>query len=696
MDLSTPISKVSRVGTKHRERLQKLGIRTVGDLLYHFPHRYEDFSRISSVSSLEPYEKNTVLVRVEEISQERTARRNIPLTRAVLRDKTGSVEAIWFKQPYLARSFREGEMLFLSGKVERYKGNPVFISPSYEKVRGRRIAPTHTARIIPVYPETEGLSSRFLRSIIKPILKNTELVAVETLPEEIIREKELMPLAQALREIHFPRSTEKANEAQRRFSFERVFLLQLMLLKKKMSLAREKGVAVRIDLEEVRELIETLPFDLTDAQRKAAWHILKDMEKESPMNRLLEGDVGSGKTIVALIAALATIKAGHQAVFMAPTEVLSRQHFEEAAKLLWRFKVDVGLLTGKKDLIRSKKLKGDVLETSREKLIEKCRKGEMDLLIGTHALIEDKVKFKDLALVILDEQHRFGTKQRSKLCLKEKSRLPNLLSMTATPIPRTLALTLYGELDLSVIDEMPRKRKKVETRIVPPKQREEIYDFIKKEIEEGKQAFFICPRIEEDEKEEMKTVEEEKERLEKEVFPDLSVEALHGKMKGTEKEDIMRRFRAGKIDILVSTSVIEVGIDIPNATVMVIEGAERFGLAQLHQFRGRVGRGESQSYCFLFPGSWSEKTSRRLKALLSSENGFELAERDLELRGPGDFLGKRQWGMPDFTMNALKDRSQVEEAREAAKRILEEDPDLKGYPLLQKRVEAIRKRIHLE
>ena len=419
------------------------------------------------------------------------------------------------------------------------------------------------------------------------------------------------------------------------------------------------------------------------------------------MNRLLEGDVGSGKTVVATIAALMAIKAGYQVAFMAPTEILSKQHFDEVSKLIWRFKVDVGLLTGKKDCIRSQRLKGDIAQISREKLLQRAHEGNLGLLIGTHALIQDKVKFKNLALVVLDEQHRFGVEQRANLCSGKGKTIPHLLSMTATPIPRTLALTVYGDLSLSIIDEMPKERKKVITKLVSPKKRKDAYLFIEEEIKKGRQAFFICPRIEEKENNsiawsEVKTVEKEKERLKKEVFPSFKIGMLHGKMKSMEKEKIMRDFKNKKIDILVSTSVVEVGIDIKNASVMVIEGAEMFGLAQLHQFRGRVGRGEFQSYCFLFTNSRKEKTRNRMKALVESENGFDLAEKDLQLRGSGDFLGKRQWGVADFTMEALKDKLLVEEAREEAKKIVSEDRKLKKYPLLLERINSLEKKLHLE
>jgi ATP-dependent DNA helicase RecG len=694
MNFSTSISNLPYVGPAYQKRLDKLKIKTVGDLLFHFPLRYEDLSKKSSISSISRRGKYTVIGEVEDVTSGKTSRRKFTFSQITIKDPS-LISAVWFNQPYLVRNFREGEKVLLSGNVEYFNGELQFVNPFYEKIKN-----DSSLKIMPVYPETEGVSSKWLRFIIKSALSKIKIT--ETLPEEVLKGNSLYSLEQALREIHFPSSAVSAKKAQKRFSFERLFLLHLFVLKQKIALLEEKSISIPVDIEKVQELVSKLPFQLTDGQKKASWQILKDIEKNVPMNRLLEGDVGSGKTIVAVIASLAVIKAGHQVAIMAPTEVLAKQHFDEIAKLLWQFKIDIGLLTGKKDKLRSKKLKGDTLEISKEKLIEKAKTGEVDLLVGTHSLIQDKVKFKSLALVILDEQHRFGVEQRARLCLKKDSGVPHLLSMTATPIPRTLALTLYGDLNLSIIKEMPKERKKIITKLISPKKRIHAYSFIKKEIEKGRQAFFICPKIEESKSgkktawSDLKSVEEEKERLEKEVFPEFKIGMLHGKMKSSEKEKIMKDFRNKKTDILVSTSVIEVGIDIKNATVMVIEGAEMFGLSQLHQFRGRVGRGEFQSYCFLFTNSSNLKTKKRLEALLTSKDGFELAEKDLEIRGPGDFLGKRQWGSADFTMDALKDIELIEETREAAKTLLEKDPLLKNYSVLERRVSTLKQKLHLE
>jgi ATP-dependent DNA helicase RecG len=497
-------------------------------------------------------------------------------------------------------------------------------------------------------------------------------------------------------------------------------LIELRALKERMKLKKEKAINVPIDLETIQKFVKSLPFQLTSAQKKSAWQILKDMEKQMPMNRLLEGDVGSGKTIVSMMAVLNTIKNKHQAALMAPTEILAKQHYKTFNDFLKGFKVSIGFLTGKEYRLNNKKIE-------RKKLLEKIEKGEVDFLIGTHSLVQGsdplkkqltpKVKFNSLALVIIDEQHRFGIEQRARLAKgtdPNKKIIPHLLSMTATPIPRTLALTIYGDLDVSLIDELPKGRKKVITRIIPPEKRKEAYGFIKKEVKKGKQVFVICPRIEPSKKHqdeistendfiektpdlyEIKAVKKEYEKLSKDIFPDLRIAMLHGKMKAEEKEKTMKSFKKGSIDILVSTSVVEVGIDIPNASVMMIEGSEKFGLSQLHQFRGRVGRGGDQSYCLLFTEIPGGIYFRRLRALLSTDNGFELAEKDLEIRGPGEIFGIRQWGIPDLAMASLKDISLVEETRNAAKEILKKDPELKKYPLLAERLKEFKERVHLE
>ena len=564
--------------------------------------------------------------------------------------------------------------------------------------------------MVPVYPGTEGLSSRWLRYILKPLLSILKNKIPEPLSKEIRNQYDLLPIKQAIWQIHFPDSLEIAERAQKRFIFEELFLIQVSVLKERLKLKQKKSVSCTMNVDLMKKFTDSLSFKLTNSQKKSVWRILKDLEKVIPMSRLLEGDVGSGKTVVAIMAALNVAKAGFQVAIMVPTEILAKQHFQEIPKLLEKFKLKIALLTGKEDKITAKKLKNQVLEISRQKLLEKLAKGEINILIGTHSLIQEGVKFgppdKGLALVIVDEQHRFGVEQRAKLCQhgnSEEKIIPHLLSMTATPIPRTLALTVYGDLDLSLIDEMPKNRKKVKTSIIPPEKREKAYEFIRKEVKKGRGVFVICPRIEITGKDkisflgwnDVKAVKQEYEKLSKEVFPDLNIGQLHGKMKTKEKEKIMKDFKSGKIDVLVSTSVVEVGIDIPRATVMMIEGAERFGLAQLHQFRGRVGRAKFQSYCFLFTSPGIEST-RRLSALVKCNDGFKLAEKDLQIRGPGELYGIRQSGIPDLAMANLKDISLVEKTRETAKEVLENDPQLKKHPLLKERLKEFEKRIHFE
>ena len=632
------------------------------------------------------------------------------LTQALIGDESANLKVMWFNQPYLINYFKKGDWVFFAGKMSQKKSNSYLSNPSYEKLSTAKdiISEnqdlTHMGRLIPVYPETEGLSSRWLRFMIKPLLVKLRSSFTDPLPEKLKAKYNLLDFKKAIWQIHFPDSLKLAESAKKRFSFEELLVLSLATLREKLKLAKEKSMPVPVNLDLIKKLVSSLPFELTDDQKKSVWQILKDMEKPKPMNRLLEGDVGSGKTVVAAIAVMNAAKAGFQTAFMAPTEILAKQHFKTINLILEKFDLKIGLIAGKESRLKGKKI-------TRKEMLKKTGEGEIDILIGTHALVQEGVKFKNLALVIIDEQHRFGVDQRAKLC-QQKGMVPHLLSMSATPIPRTLSLTVFGDLDLSLIKQMPKGRKKIITEIIPPGEREGTYRFIRDRVKEGKQVFVICPRIEpsvisQDGTDfqnlnralnwaEVKAVKEEYEKLSKKVFPDLKVAMLHGKMKSEEKEKTMKKFKEGKTDILVSTSVVEVGVDIPNATVMAIEGAEKFGLAQLHQFRGRVGRGEHQSYCFLFTEVSLKRTNQRLKALISCESGFDLAEKDLEIRGPGDFIGQRQWGFPDIIMTGLKNLSLIEETRTAAKEILNEDPELKKHLSLKERVGDFQRRIHLE
>ena len=706
MNLSTPIEKIPRIGPFYQKKLKTLGIKTVQNLLYHFPHRYEDFSNLVPISKAKFGEKVCIQGKILEIETSRTWTKRMTLTRAIVKDDSGAIKVIWFNQPYLINVLKKGELICLAGKISMGKASKkspseiYLASPIYEKIGSPREL-THVGRLVPIYPETAKLSSRWLRYILKPLLLQLKGEIPDYLPEKIRKKEKFLSLKEALWQIHFPRQIELAKKARVRFAFEEIFKIALFTLKERVKLNKSRSIQTPLNLDIIKKFVASLPFKLTDGQKKSLWQILKDMEKNRPMNRLLEGDAGSGKTVVATAAALNTVKAGYQTAFMAPTEILAKQHFQEVAKLLSKFNVNIAFLTGKEDKFSSKKIKNDFVEISRKKLLEKTAKGEIDILIGTHALIQDQVKFAKLALVILDEQHRFGVRQRAKLTKKEL--IPHLLSMTATPIPRTLALTIYGDLDISLIPELPKGRKKIVTQIIPPEGRKKAYDFIRKEVKRGRRAFVICPRIEGKSETEVnllltetKAVKKEYEKLSKEIFPDLKIAMMHGKMRPKEKEKIMRAFKVGKADILVSTSVVEVGIDVPQATVMMIEGAERFGLAQLHQFRGRVGRSKYQSYCFLFTESPAKRTSQRLRAILNSQDGFSLSQKDLEIRGPGELSGIRQSGLPDLAMASLRDIFLVEKARNAAKEILEEDPELQKYPLLKKGVEEFREMIHLE
>ncbi|MDD5433302.1 MAG: ATP-dependent DNA helicase RecG, partial [Candidatus Pacebacteria bacterium] len=618
---------------------------------------------------------------------------------------------------------KQGKAELSSGKTGLFLSSPIY--EIVDPVRGRASnGVRHAGRIVPIYQETIGLTSRWFRNFFAKALPQIISSQKEFLPQEIIKEHSLMPFSQALYQAHFPDSVELAQKAKNRFAFEELFLIELFVLRERLKINQQKAPVIPIKAEEIKKFVDSLPFKLTDSQKKCAWQILKDTEKPSPMSRLLEGDVGSGKTLVALIGALNAFKNGYQTAIMAPTEILATQHFRTAAILLRKSKIKIALLTGKKDQIISQKLgyekdgqfMPETIEISRARILERTKKGEIDLLIGTHALIQDKVRFGKLGLVVVDEQHRFGVKQRAKLTTKGGG-IPHFLSMTATPIPRTLALTIYGDLDLSLLDQMPQGRKPIITKIFSPTERQAAYDFIKKRLKQGEQCFVICPRIDTPETKPSpplglvgreagsartnfwataKAVKEEYEKLSKEIFPEFKVALIHGKLKVAEKEKIMRDFKNNRTQVLVSTSVVEVGVDIPQATVILIEGAEHFGLAQIHQFRGRVGRSDLQSYCFLFADSPSKNTKARLSAVIKAKNGFELAQKDLEIRGPGSLTGVKQWGLPDIAMSNLNNLQLVETTRTAAKNLLTSDPFLRQYTVLNQKIAAFNEKIHLE
>ncbi|MCK9393878.1 MAG: ATP-dependent DNA helicase RecG [Candidatus Paceibacterota bacterium] len=707
---STPIEYIPHVGPAFGKRLKTLKIKTLGDLVFYFPKYYQDYSNIKRIDSIKINESACIKGSVLEIQEEKSLRKRMAITKAVIQDETASIEVVWFNQPYIFKNIKKGDTLILAGKIAINNNHIYLSSPTFEKVSDKENM--HLGKIAGVYSETKGITSRWIRFVLKPILDEIKNKIPETLPEEVIKKHDLISLREALYQIHFPTNMELAQKAQERFSFENIFMITLFAAKKKIENEKETSIPVPINKNVIDRFLDDLPFELTQEQKKSGWQIIKDMTRSYPMNRLLQGDVGSGKTVVSIMATINTVKNKSQVVVMAPTEILAKQHFKTFFNILKGYNINIGLLTGKEDKYYSKKLKSDTIEISRERLLKKTADGEIDVLIGTHALIasnpkkktakrETKVLFNNLGLVVVDEQHRFGVKQRAALCGKMKDKIPHLLSMTATPIPRSLALTIWGDLDLSTITEMPKGRKVIKTNIITETNRQKAYNFIEEQIKDGRQAFVICPRIDaNDEKKEimleMKNVKEEYDKLSKKIFPHRKIEILHGKMTPKEKEKIMRDFRLKKFDILVSTSVVEVGIDIPNATVMMIEGADRFGLAQLHQFRGRVGRGEYQSYCFLLTDSSSTKTNQRLQAMIKYDSGFKLSEMDLKIRGPGDFFGVRQWGIPDFAMNALKDSRIIEKIKETAEEIIGYDIQLKKYPTLKVRLESFSEKIHLE
>ena len=676
-----------------------MGIKEVKDLLFHFPSRYQDFSKITPIGDVGIGETVTVMGKIIDIQNSCTYRKKMNITEAIVEDASGVIKSVWFNQPYLVQNLRPELNVVLSGKTAFSNDGLSLSSPSYEVIGIRNQESgirdlKHTGRIIPVYPETAGITSRWFRYVIKPLLYLTEKIP-EYLPLDILKRQSLPELSRALNEIHFPRNLESAENAKKRIAFGELFLIQTVALKEKLSLQKQNAPKIKLDINLAKNFVSSLPFKFTDSQRAVAWEILQDLEKPHPMNRLLEGDVGSGKTVVAALAALQAIKSGYQVALMAPTEILAQQHFGGITEFLDPYKITVAILTGSAHKKTSQKIKYSAFKISKARVSKEASEGKIDIIIGTHALIQETVRFKNLGLIIIDEQHRFGVEQRAKLC-KRGSPVPHLLSMTATPIPRTLSLAAYGDLDLSLITQMPKGRKHIITKIVAPAGRGQSYAFMRDQINKGRQAFVICPLIEESKKLEAKAATKEYEKLQNNIFPDLKISLLHGKMRGKEKEKIMQNFKDKKSDILVSTSVVEVGIDIPNAAVMLIEGADRFGLAQLYQFRGRVGRGEHQSYCFLFTDSTSKTTHQRLRALITAKNSFELAEEDLKIRGPGDFIGSRQSGIPDLAMASLTDLEFVKSVRAEVESVLAKDPELKDSNLLREKYEIFRKEIHFE
>ncbi|MGH7156585.1 MAG: ATP-dependent DNA helicase RecG [Candidatus Saccharimonadales bacterium] len=672
MELSSGITELKGVGSELAKKLAVLGVRTIDELIEDFPRRYEDYSNITSVKSLRPGSV-TIRAKINSVAG-RYVRRGMHITEAIASDDTASVRLVWFNQPYRAGAIKHGQDYFIAGEYALRRGRFSIANPSVELVSS---FPVNTARIIPVYRETKGLKSSQIRKLIREALQLVNDLP-EHLPTWLLKEKDLVNYPQAVSEIHFPSSVPALEQAKKRLAFEEIFELTLAALLNKQEITHEKGLAIPFKEQLSKQFVASLPFKLTDAQRKVVWQIYQDMAKSQPMNRLVEGDVGSGKTVVAAMAALMAMEQDFQVALMAPTEILARQHAETLYKLLDSvgYAGQVGLLLGS--------LKPDAKKTTQAKIAN----GEVRLIVGTHALIAEKVDMHKLGLIIIDEQHRFGVAQRKKLQAKA-GHMPHVLHMTATPIPRSLALTLYGELDISILDEMPLGRQVIKTKIVSPISKQKLYEQIDKELQSGRQMFVVCPLIAEPDNSTGLSVEEVYKQLTERDFKHRKVTMLHGRMKTTEKEQVMADFLAHKTDILVSTTVIEVGVDVPNASIMLIMGAERFGLAQIHQLRGRVGRGAYQSYCFLMPGD-SKAPSQRLRALESTTDGFKLAELDLELRGPGAIYGIIQHGLLDLRVASLSDTKLIASARTTAQQFIDKKENLARYPHLATRVAALR------
>lgn len=673
MTLSSPIEELKGIGPQLSKKLHILGIKTVYELIDYLPRRYDDYSNLQQISKIKP---GTVTLQAQiKQTKGRYVRRGMHITEAVASDETGSIKLVWFNQPYRENSLKKGADYYISGEFAFKRNQLVITNPSIELVSE---FPVQTARILPIYKETKGFTSKQIRSCIAQAMTLIRKLE-ETLPDWIIEEHDLMGRAQAYEAIHFPDSADQLAMAKRRFGFEEVFRLTLASLLTKQANLRAESIPIPFSEQLAKMFVGHLPFPLTGAQRKAVWAIYQDMQKNQPMNRLLEGDVGSGKTVVAAMAAVMAIRAGHQVSLMAPTELLARQHAETLHELLRPLDMSeqVTLLVGGMSAAQKRQAKTAVASNKAK------------FLIGTHALIQEDVDMQELALAIVDEQHRFGVDQRKKL-MKKAGHAAHVLSMSATPIPRSLALTLYGELDITILDEKPAARKPILTHLIPPTDRKKTYEVIESEIKSGRQVFVVCPLISESESLPVKSAEEVYETLSKGPFKHRRIGLLHGKMKPQDKEAVMQSFVSKELDILVSTTVIEVGVDVPNATVMLVENPERFGLAQLHQLRGRVGRSEHQGHCYLMLAD-SKAPSQRLRALARSHDGFKLAELDLELRGPGAIYGTFQHGALDLRVAKLSDHKLIAEARGVAQKFLDTGEDLLQYKELYRHIRDLQK-----
>ncbi len=738
MIINTDIGKIFRLSDTQKQALKKLGIKTAKDLLYHFPVRYGDTAKIQYIENLTAGQNSVIFGKIEKLKTGKGFKTKISMASGVIEDETGEIKVVWFNQPYIAKMLKNGSLIRAEGRIsERKKNGELYLSnPKIEKIEkmptgigeslfGQTESQSESWRMYPVYPESRGLTSNWIYHTIQKIFsskektisgkeKNIFETLIDPIPKEILERYHLPSLKTALIWIHAPQKEEDAMAARKRFAFEEVFFIQLERQKIKRLFDKNKAPTINVDPSTLTRFTTRFPFQATSAQTRAIGDILRDIGTGHPMGRLLEGDVGSGKTFVAAVSAFVTIMTkpegknfgSLQVAYMAPTEILATQHFESFISYFNHLPINIALITGSgcrkfPSKVFSSAKTGGWTDISRSQLLKWVANGEIPIVIGTHSLIQKTVKFKNLGLVIIDEQHRFGTNQRQKLARKDNL-YPHLLSMTATPIPRTLALTIFGDLDLTLLDEMPAGRKPIITEIVLPGKREEIYEKVRTELSAGRQAYIICPRIDEpDPNKQMtllaKSVKEEAKRLKKSVFSEFEIDIVHSKLKDNEKERVMNRFKKGEIKILVATSVVEVGVNVPNATVIIIEGGERFGLAQLHQLRGRVIRSNNQAYCYVFAETKSKKSLERLQALQSSASGFELAEWDLKLRGPGELSGNKQWGISDIGMEALKNIKMVEAARTEAHNLLETDETLGKFPQIRAELEKRKKEeIHFE
>ena len=685
LGLDAPVTVITGIGEANAQKLAKLGLGTIEDLLYFFPTRYDDYSALKTINQLEYGEQVTIIGKVASTRKQRLKTGQV-IFRAVIEDLSGMIECSWFTTntfvDTLAKQFTEGREVVISGKVSEYMGRLVFQQPTHEPSEQEWVT---GGNIVPVYRLTEGLQPLLLRRVMKRVSEYWSSRVHEYLPDSVRRPLNLMPLNEALREIHFPKDPRVQEQARRRLAFDELFVLQVAIQQQRMRWRGEPAQPLRIGEPTVDRLASAVPFSLTKAQQRAVQRIHEDLGKPFAMHRLLQGDVGSGKTVVAALGMAMTATVGAQSAMMAPTEILAEQHYKSLSRLFEAMGpvIGEGAETSASPMrpIQIALLTGSVKGAERKAIYEGLADGSIHVVVGTQALIQEGVEFKNLCFVCIDEQHRFGVEQRTALRQKGKEFSPHTLVMTATPIPRTLALTLFGDLDNTILDEMPPGRQPITTHWFSPAERERAYSFVRNQVEQGRQAFVICPLVEESEKVEAKAAVEEHARLQRDIFPKLKLGLLHGRMKPAEKDAVMSAFAAGELNILVSTSVVEVGIDVPNATVMMIEGADRFGLSQLHQFRGRVGRGQHASYCLLIAdggkdGKTGSVVDERLQAIVNTQDGFKLAEKDLEIRGPGEFFGTRQSGDPELRLVNFRDRDLLERAREQAERLTETDPQL--------------------